>query len=63
MLLLQMDAIGFSLWGEQRGSLAVGDKVKRTVFDIGEPFLVEDNRPLAGMVQCLKRDGITFGQP
>ncbi len=58
-----MNTVGFSVWGEQRGSLTMGDKVKRAVFDIGEPFLVEDHRPLAGMVQCLKRDGITFGKP
>ena len=48
--------------GEEAWSLAVGDKVKGAVFDVGEPCFVEAHRPLAGMVQSLDSDGITFGK-
>jgi hypothetical protein len=36
-----MGAIASCLPGEKRGSLTVGDKVKRTVFEVSEPFFVE----------------------
>jgi hypothetical protein len=61
--LVQMNGIGFSLWGYKRGSLTVADKVKRTVFDVGEPFFVEAQGPLTRMIQGLSRDGIAFGKP
>ena len=57
-----MNSIGVSLRGHQRGSLTVGDKVKRTVFDVGEPFFVEGQGALTRMIQGLGRDGIAFGQ-
>ncbi len=57
-----MNGVGFSLRGHKSGSLAVGNKVKRTGFDVGEPFFVEQHRPLAGMVQSLGRYGVAFGK-
>jgi len=47
---MQMDRIGLTAGSEQRWPLAVTDKVKRAVFDVGEPSLVKEKRPLTGMV-------------
>ena len=58
-----MHGIQLSLRGKKRGSLAVGNKVKGAVFDVGEPCLVEAHRLLACMVQSFSRDGIAFGKP
>jgi hypothetical protein len=51
-----MYAIGFSLRGKKRGSVAVGDKVTGTVFDVGEPCFVKRQGLLAGVVQSLGRN-------
>ena len=60
---MQMNGIGFSLWGGKGRSLAVTDKIKRTVFDVGEPSFVEGQSPLTRMIQRLSRDRIAFGKP
>ena len=58
-----MNGIGFSLRSHQCGSLAMGDEVKGTVFDVGEALFFEGHRPLAGMIQGLGGDGIAFSEP
>ena len=58
-----MHGIQLSLWGKKRGSLAVGNKVKGAVFDVGEPCFVEAQGALAGVVHSLGGDGIAFGKP
>jgi hypothetical protein len=59
---MQMNGIGFSLWSDKRGALAVGYEVKRTVLDVGEALFVEHQCPLAGMIQGFGGNRIAFGE-
>ena len=62
MAAVEMDGIRFSLRRGQGQTLSVRDKIQGAVFDVGKPGLVENHRPLTGMIQNLRSDRMALDQ-